>query len=240
MAMQIAAVAKTFFRPRKTIAFGTVITSIVQPANGKRTKVTRLRYTAAGTAHTLTFLRPLGSKQPVPPTSGTPKTANCYVTAAVAAAGTSFILSRDPGNYSANATSDGAAAPLAANNLIAASDLLLIETAVPGNFYLATVSGTPSTNSDTGACTVTATAAPTGGVPANARVFFLGITTDTDPRTGEAHPAYSGTASTTTDPATDGSVVVESVADSEPMLFYSDNATATGVLEIISGVYGDN
>jgi len=230
---------RSFFRPRLSIAFGTAITSLVQSANRLKTKVTRAKYTAAGTAHTLTFLRPLGSKlNPPGPQGAGNRLCNAYVTAAVAAAGTTVTINRDPGAYAANFVSDRGtgAAPLASDNLIASGDLLGIETAVPGVLYLAAVSGV-TVNAD-GTVTLTVTAAPTGGIPKYAQVFFFGVAGDTDPRTGEAHPAYSGTASTTTDLYADGGSIVESVEPDEPILFYSNNATATGTLELISGVYG--
>jgi hypothetical protein len=231
---------RSFFRPRLSIAFGTVITSLVQSANRLKTKVTRAKYTAGGTAHTLTFLRPLGSKvNPPGPQGAGNRLCNAYATAAVAAGATSIILNRDPGAYAANFLTDrgAGAAPLTADNLIASGDLLGIETAVPGVLYLATVSGSPVTNAD-GTVTVTITAAPTGGIPKYGQVFFFGTTTDVDPRTGEAHPQFSGTASVTTDLFADGGSVVESVEVDEPMLFHSNNATATGTLELISGMYG--
>ena len=253
------ATARSWFRPRITQTAGTVITSLIQAANKLKTKVTRAKVTCAGTAHTLTFLRPLGTKHTYAqasrqtaaatgpavadtgPAGG--QAANAFVMTAVAAAGTSYVLSRDPGNYSANFLADRGAgssgvSPLAANNLIAASDLLAIETAQPGVFFLATVSGTPSTDATTGRCTVTATAAPTGGVPAGAAVFFFGVTTDTDPRTGEAHPAYLLTASVQNDLYADGGSICESIDPDEPMLAYDNNATAAGSIDMLTGMYG--
>lgn len=46
---------------RATQAFGTTIEHLVPPLRGKRTRVSKLRYTAAGTAHTVTGMRPLGT-----------------------------------------------------------------------------------------------------------------------------------------------------------------------------------
>lgn len=247
MSLQLVGAFPTFSRPRKTIAFGTIITSLIQPKNKARTKITTLKYTAAGTAHTLTILRAL---------------AKCKVVTAVAAGGTSVVLNRDPGNYSANfladaqkgPNTDGTQAagfvagqivagsqpgltPLVANNLVASGDFLAIQTAVPSVFYLAAVSG--AATAANGQVTVTVTAAPTGGIPANAEVYFFGTTTDSHPLTGEAHPAFSGTASVTTTLDGNGGEVVASFGLDEPLLFHSDNATATGVLELITGVYAD-
>lgn len=238
MSLQLAGAVPTFSRPRKTIAFGTVITSLIQPINKKKAKVTTLKYTDAGTAHTLTFLRTL---------------AKCKITTAVAASGTSYILNRDPGNYSANATADAlkgpntdgpqaagfrTLTPIVANNLIAANDFLAIQTANPSIFFVAKASAA-ATNAD-GSVTVTADAAPTGGVPANAEVYFFGITTDSHPVTGEAHQAFAsgvGSAAVTIDG--NGGEVASAFGIDEPLLFHSNNATATGILELITGVYAD-
>jgi hypothetical protein len=241
MSFALAGGFPTFSRPKKTQTAGTIITSLIQPRNKMRTKVTTLKYTAAGTAHTLTILRPLSKVK---------------IVTAVAAGGTSYVLSRDPGNYSANATldalkgpnSDGAqfalsgnngGTPIVANNLIASGDFLAIQTAQPGTFFLATVSGSPATAAN-GQCTVTATAAPTGGVPAGAEVYFFGTTTDTHPVTGEAHPAYTGAASVTTTIDGNGGEVASAFGVDEPLLIHSDNATAAGTLELATGVYSVN
>lgn len=238
MSLQLVGAFPTFARPRKTIAFGTVITSLIQPRNKSRTKITTLKYTAAGTAHTLTILKAL---------------ARTKVVTAVAAAGTSVILARDPGNYSANATADAAAGPntagtqatqgpvntpIIANNLIAANDFIAIETAQKGVFNLATVSAVATAANGQVTCTVGA--APTGGYPAGADVYFFGITTDSHPITGEAHSAFSGTASATTTVDGNGGEIASAYGIDEPLLFHSDNATATGVLELITGVYANN
>lgn len=237
MSFALAGGFPSFSRPRNTIAFGTIITSLIQPRNKKRTKITTLKYTAAGTAHTLTILRAL---------------AKTKVVTAVAAAGTSVVLARDPGNYSANFAADLLAGPnsqgvqqggfpggtpVVANNLIASGDFLAIQMA-SGFFNLATVSAASTAVS--GQCTVTVGAAPTGGYPAGADVYFFGTTTDTHPITGEAHPAFSGAASATTTLDNYGGEVAASFGVDEPLLFHSNNATATGVLESISGVYADN
>ncbi len=44
----------------KTAAFGTAIQYLIPPHASGRTRITKLVYTSAGTAHTLTLLRPLG------------------------------------------------------------------------------------------------------------------------------------------------------------------------------------
>lgn len=238
MSFALAGGFPTFSRPRNTIAFGTIITSLIQPRNKTRAKITTLKYTAAGTAHTLTVLKAL---------------AKCKVVTAVAASGTSVVLNRDPGNYSANFALDalkgpntdgtqaagftGGLTPIVANNLIASGDFLAIQTANPNVFNLASVSA--ASTAANGQCTVTVGAAPTGGYPAGAEVYFFGTTTDSHPITGEAHPQYAGTASVQVSHDASGGEVAAAYGIDEPLLFHSDNATAAGTLDIISGVYAD-
>lgn len=238
MSLQVVGALPTFSRPRATIAFGTPITSLIQPHKKAKAKVTTFKYTDAGTAHTLTFLRAL---------------AKTKTTAAVAASGTSMILQRDPGAYAANYAADAARGPntigtqaggfpgmtpIVADNPISANDYLVIQTA-NRDFYYASKISAATVNTD-GTVTVTlSTAAPTGGIPAGANVFFMGITTDTHPLTGEANQAYaSGTGSAITSFDGNGGEIASAYGIDEPLLFYSNNATATGVLELITGVYG--
>lgn len=219
----------TFAVPRNTIAFGTRIQSLVPGlgdtrGQGYRTKITTVKYTAAGTAHTLTFLRPLK-----------PAGVNhSYLTAAVAGAATSAVLNRDPGAYAANAVLDNAATPSTADNLIAANDYFAMKKP-DGTWTFGQVSA--ATTNSNGTVTVTIPAAPTGGFAAGTVFFFLGATTDTDPRTGAAHPAFSAAASATTTLDNNGGAVVQSLGRGEPILIDSNNATATGVLESATGVY---
>lgn len=251
MSMQLIGALRSFFRPRVTQAANTIITSLVPLSNGRKTKLTTLKYTAGVTAHTLTLLRPLGSKQELkaafPTANGIPagggKSANCFTTAAAAAGATSLVLNRDPGAYAANFVTDFGASPapvpLAADNLIASGDFLVVQLGYPSGYYLAAVSAA-STNAVTGYVTVTVTAVPTGGVPQYAEVYFLGTTTDVDPRTGEAHPAYTGTASVTTTIDGNGGSIGETVGRDEPLVVHSNNATNAGVLELLTGVYSDD
>lgn len=237
MSLQVVGAFPTFSRPRKTIAFGTVITSLIQPRKKCVAKVTTLKYTAGTTAHTLTIMRSL---------------ARTKITAAVLAAGTAAVLARDPGNYSANYAADALAGPstngiqaagfpgmtpTVANNLIAANDWLAIQTANPHVYYVTQISAA-TTNADGTVNITLSTAAPTGGIPAGAAVFWFGTTTDTHPLTGEAHPQYSGTASVTVTVDGNGGEVASAFGIEEPLLFQSDNITATGVLELITGIYG--
>lgn len=220
-----AALSKSWGLGRHTAAAGTAIVVPLPYAKGYKTKVTQFYYQVGTTAHTATFLRPL---------------ARTRIVTAVAAAGTTFILARDPGNYSANATLDGMPTPSVANNLVAASDYLLMRKP-DGTFHVAIASGSVTTNAD-GSISFTATAAPTGGIAASAPVWFMGVTGDTNPRDNLAHipfniPAAGSGTQYITRGGDDGSSLVESLGMDEPMLLYIDNATAQGWLENIKGLH---
>lgn len=239
MSLQIVGAFPTFELPRKSVAFGTAFTSIVKPRNRRKPKVTLFKYTDGGTAHTLTWMAPL---------------ARTKITTAIAASGTAAILARDPGNYSANFAADALigpntagplgyigpiGSPVVANNLIAASDWILIQGAGQDNWHLTLISA-PTTNADGTVSLTLTTAAPTGGIPAGATVFFLGITTDSHPVTGLAHYATtSGAGTSQTSYDANGGALVEPWGLGEPLVFHSNNATATGSLDYATGVYAD-
>lgn len=212
---------RSFFVPQTSVAFGTAITAFIPPMQNQRTKIALMKYTAAGTAHTVTVLRPL---------------AKTTVKTAAAASATSLVITRDPGNYSANATLDQKQfTPSVANNLIAANDYFLVRK--PDNTYLLATCSAATTNAD-GSVTLTVSALPTGGIAAGADFWFFGITTDTNPNDNKAHPAWAAPASATTTYGDGSSSVVETIGMTEPMMIYSNNATATGTLEMVSGFYG--
>lgn len=194
---------------KSSVAFGTVISVLVPPSGRARpgvTRVTKIAYTAAGTAHTITCLRPLG---------------RTTVAAAAAASQTDFVLAANPGTTAGYG---------GISNGIAANDFVAIRTASDGITRLYKVS---SVNT----LTVTLTGNLTVALAAGDVVWFFGITSDTDGRTGQAHPAFTGTASVTTTYEDREAGVVASVAVDEPILVQSNNATATGTIEQVSFVY---
>lgn len=87
---------------------GTVIQALVPPRRDGITRVTKFAYTAQGTAHTGTFLRPLG---------------RTTVASAAAAAQTDFVLTANPGTTAAYG---------GISNGIAANDFVAIRTASDG------------------------------------------------------------------------------------------------------------
>lgn len=214
----ISSLMKLFAFGKLTQTAGTVISRFVPPVKTMRPVVDKIVFTNSTTAHTLTAFLPLGMTR---------------VKTAAAAAATTFDVTFDPGDYtkSLNNFTRGFT-PSVANNLIAASDYIAVE--LPdGNWSVGTVSAV-TTNSD-GSVTLTYTV-PTGGFNANARVHFFGVTTDVNPRTGLAHQQFAGVASDTTVFQDDAGVVV-GAAIGDSVLIQSNNATAAGTIDRISGGY---
>lgn len=193
----------------QTQTAGTVIRQLVPPNRLGYTRVTKVVYTCAGTAHTVTCLRPLGKT----------------TIASAGAAGQAVInLTADPGV---------AAAYGGISNAIAANDLVAIRTASDGITRLYTVSSVAT-------LAITLTGNLSVAVAAGDTVWFFGITTDTDGRTGAAHPALLPPASATTTYEDREGGVVASVAKDEPILVSSNNATAAGTLAQLSWCYTAN
>lgn len=191
----------------KTQTAGTVIQYLVPPNRNGYTRITTLVYTDTGTAHTLTFLRPLGA-----------------TTASAAAAASQAVvnLTADPGV---------AAGYGGINNGIAANDFIAIRHSADGVTRLYKVSSVST-------LAITLTANLTVAVAAGDKVWFFGITTDTDGRTGSAHPALKGGAASGDVTFTDRDAgVIASVAKDEPILFNSNNATGAGTLKQIGYCY---
>lgn len=200
-----------FTNGKATVAFGTVINSVAQPRKGGFTRVTTLRYTAAGTAHTGTFLRCLGRTK----------------AAAVGAAAQAVVnIVADPG-VTTGFSNNGVA--IVNTNGIAANDIVAIrETDGITRQYLvssvATLAITLATNL-------------VAGVNTTSDFWFFGILADTDPRTGTAHITASLPASATTTITDDTAGVCSTIGQDEPVIFQSNNATATGIVEMMSGAY---
>ena len=204
--------------PKKTAAADTAFADFVPPKAGHYASLLKFVYRAAGTEHTVTWMRPL---------------ARTTVTTAISAAGTAGILRRDPGAYAANFSTDQVGfVPVAADNVVAANDWLLIAGVKgSGRWHLTQVSGAPTVNGDGTVSFTLGTAAPTGGIPAGAVAFFFGTTTDSHPKDGRAHPQFAGVASTTKEFVAEGRPVVEPYDVGEPLLYHSNNATAAGVMD---------
>lgn len=183
----------------QTQTAGTRIRQLIPPRQRGIARITRVVYTAAGTAHTLTFARPIGR-----------------TTASVAAASGQAVI---------NLTAD----PGVTGNLIAANDLVAVRETdgVTRLYIVSSVSG----------LAVTMTSNFTAGVAAGASVWNFGLLTDTDPRTGLAHPTLLPPASaTTTYEDREGGVIAGHEPDA-PLLVDSNNASAAGTLQQVSWSY---
>lgn len=231
----------TFSRGRKTATAGTAINLLIPPfrptsgapiGSGAVTDpllgtgiihVTDFQYVVPTTAHQIAIMRPLN-----------------YTTfsAAAAAAQSVVNITADPGAYqTANRylypLPNGVTSPTTANNLIAASDIVVYQTAA-GQWVIDTVASV-----STLAITLT-TALPTGGVLKGGLFYFFGITTDIDPATNEAHQlldilaAASNTAAYTLQ-SSNGLFSTHHQGD--PLVLSSSNGTTAGFFELVAGYY---
>lgn len=202
-------------RRRITQTAGTVINRLVPPKLGMLTVVSSLVYNCSTTAHTLTILKPIGKTT---------------FTAAGASGQAVVNVLANPGP-----TGDGTTGSAANNyypqgvtaNALAASDLVAIREQ-DGVTRLYTISSISS-------LAFTLTANLVAGVAAGDDLWHFGITTDTDPSTGDAHETILVVASTINKfgAADDPSFgVTASFRVDEPILIQSNNTTAAG--EIVS------
>lgn len=194
---------------RKTENAGTVIVQMIEPWPGAMTRITGLRVSTAATAHILTMLRPLNMTT---------------ASAAVAAGGTSLVLSAQPGDFNALGT------VATADNNIATNDYVVYQNA-DGSYVgeIVTVSS----------LTLTITAAATGGILAGAPVWFFGIVSDTNPANNQAHPRFNlGASTTTTFSRADGLTTIPDHRNmnvgrgcNQPLLLIIDNGTNASTIE---------
>ena len=201
---------------------------------GSVTHVTRLDYTTGAAGHQIGLLRPY----------------NFTTTTAPAASGAgTLVLAADPGLYSANykfPVGGGLTAPAGVpDSGLAAGDYLAVQL-TDGSWFYSKV-----TSWNAGTLTVTLTtslpAVTGGGVATGAVVFFFALHTTSnvpdrlDPMTGQVNPVWDTTPVTTgvsresfLGPACG---LVPTPFPGAPLLFWSNNLTAAGVLGLISGIY---
>ena len=209
---------------RLTETADTVINALVPANRLGRAFIAALLYLCGSTAHTLTFLRALGRTK---------------FTTATAAAGTVIYMVRNPGpdgtGNTGTVTNNGYPQGVTAN-LLAANDLVVIrETDGVSRVY--TVSSVSTTNP----LAVTLTGGLTAGVDVNSDMWMLGITTDTDPTVGRAHPTRLAVVSVNNMyPGAVGAAacgVCASHRNDEPILVQSNNATAAGAFNSVDYAY---
>lgn len=240
---QPAQTFSAFSRGRKTGTGGTPFAQFVppyRPASGAPVgtgstadplvnrgiiHVTDFVYVVPTTAHLITVMRPL----------------NYTTFSADAAAAQAVVnITADPGTYATAGVykyplPNGVSIPSTGNNVIAANDYVVFQTAA-GQWVMDTVASV-----STLAITLT-TNLPTGGVLKGGLFYYFGISTDTDPATNEAHQAFdilaagSGTATYTLQ-SQGGNNLWQTYHQGDPLIFYSSNATTAGFIELISGYY---
>lgn len=203
----------------KTVAANTVIVQLIEPAANFGTYVADFVYTSGNTAHTVTVMRPLNSAKVV--SAIAPNTAAAVLT-----------LTADPGVYS------GTRACRVADNPIAPADYIAVELS-DGTIF----NDVANTNT-TGASLVLTTTLPVlVGIPAGAKVWFYGITTDLNPADGQAHLKMTTTANAAKEVLWGSqsgeaeAVGIGSNSFYEPLLIVSSNGTAAGTINRVSAVY---
>jgi hypothetical protein len=193
-------------------------------AGGLYTHVESAVYVAGSTAHDLVFMRPMNY---------------AVVNGDVAANGTVVNVLTDPGAYSTafKFQLPPEAAGLeatAADNGIAANDYVLVQLR-DGTWHMSTVASVSSL-----AVTLN-TAVPNvtgGGVEDGSILWFFGVASDTNPRTGRAHTAVITTASARTEiVGAKHGISVPSLGAGEPFILYSANASNQGWLASVAGRY---
>jgi hypothetical protein len=209
-----------------TQAADTVITRLVEPRKNVFTHITALAYTAAGTAHTLTIMRPLNKTT---------------FTAAAAAAQAVVNIAADPGVYTGSRT---------ANNVIAANDYVVYE-AADGTFVLTTVSSvstlaiTLAANLPTGGVLqggtmwfygITTDTNPNDAQAHPQHTLTASVTTVLGNDPGEAAGSVCSSLPPSKIPAV-STLLCNGKGD--PLIVHSNNATAAGTLENVFVVYAN-
>lgn len=198
-----------FSYKRVTQTAGTVITRLIDPKLvGAKTNITQLMYVSSTTQHTLTILKPL---------------ARTTASAAALAAATSLLVTSNAFR----------------GDTIAASDYIVVQHS-DGTFGAYLVSGVGGT----GNLTLTIPAL-TAAVAAGGFVWIMGATGEAEhivfsppvSTTTRYQDSVSGIASSGYRTVTGGTVYSRSGND-DPLLVHSNNATAAGVVESVSGYYG--
>lgn len=212
----------------KQVAFGTVVTQLIEPMKGAYTTLFELWMGSSATLQTVTIMRECG---------------RTFFTADAAASQAVVNISADPGKYSTgylasppsgNTLLGFANAPRTANNLIAASDFVVYKCA-DGTYVVDTVASVSSL-----AITLT-TNLPTGGVKAGDPFWFYGITTDTNPYDARAHLLLKPTVSTQTkygNAQASLSGFLSSFVPNSPIILHLGNITAdTNSFDFVSAGY---
>lgn len=209
-----------FHKGRTTQTAGTAITVTVPPKKGTYTEIAKVAYTEGATDHTVTIMLPLN-----------------YTTLSSNTAANSAVinLTANPGHYNtAYKYAETHYDSSQANNAIAANDYVVVETA-DGTYHTSTVASVSSL-----AVTMNDSLSATGdGAKKGAKVWFFGITTDTNPKTKAAHGTLDATVNTTVvyPNAADTAPVISAFWEEQPIILYSNNASNAGAFEYVIAEY---
>jgi hypothetical protein len=210
----------TISRGYISVGFGTAIVVVVAGHPKGRTKISKMAFTCSTTAHTLTAMTELS---------------RTTVIAVVAASAATFNIKRDPGMFAANNKADSKQVTQSTDVAIAAGHFYIVR--LPDRSWFQDTVSSCVTNSD-GTVTITPTATiPTGGFLAGATFWFYGALTSKNPANGLVHAAWKGTASAQLVLGDDGGSVVESFYRDSPIILSDNNATATGSIDYVTGIY---
>jgi hypothetical protein len=201
---------------KNSVAFGTIIQTLVRPFKGAWTKITRICYSTTGTAHTLTIRKSIGK---------TTLAANAAAAQAV------IVLAATPG-FTINGT-------FTANRAVAGNDYLVVERvdATCGRttydlYKVSSVSG----------LSITLTGNVVGALAKGAQVWLMSLDTDKIPgaTNNPTNPKFTtaATAAYANVPPifAEDMGVASTVGQEEPMIIESNNATATGTLEFAEAI----
>ncbi len=203
--------------------------------------LTSLIYTTAGTAHTVTVMRPLNFTF-FP--NGLPK--NTTVIPNGTGAGSTGIYS-DPGLYTTSYLYNlpgAVTAPAApSNQAISSTNKFVAYQLADGSWRLDTIAS--GTFNSTLTLTTGTPNTTNGNIPAGSPLFYFGTTTLLDPRTNLAQSGFLTIASQLKQDLLAGfqgssqgsGAGLCTYNAGDPLLVHSNNATATGIIEFVGGSY---
>lgn len=228
-------------------AFGTVLTGLIPPWPGNGgapvlyttpdgvaapwktqpySHLTALTYTTGTTAHAVYVMRPLNWTM---------------IKTALAKNTTAIVVDKDPGLFSTSyrypLPGQQTAPVQVADNAIAANDYVAFQYD-DGTWQLDTIAS--GTFAGANLVLTTGTANRNGAtVRANSPLFWFGIKTDSNPQTGRVHENFLTIASTNKSKLIDDLIGsgIPTLNPGDPLIVLSNNATATGVIDYVGGVY---
>jgi hypothetical protein len=199
--------------------------------------VTKVIYTTPADPHLIAIMRPLNRVR----FSAAALAGQQVVTLAPFNYTPGATQSGDPGifstNYGYGAIPNGTSS--VADHGIASGDYCAYQNA-DGTWTVDTAASTYTAGTGATGTVTMSTNLKTGGVVAGGLFYYFGLVTNTDPATGQLPPQTNIAASQTRDASWADPVlgVAHALHAGDPLLFYSNNATAAGFLEALMGYWG--